>query len=192
MLYRLEFKSEESLDFSMLFDADPASTFLDLHKAILSAVEYPDDQMTSFFVCDDDWERQAEITLVDMGGEGFYDNQPMESTHLEDVLEDEGAHLLYVFDPTHDRSFYGELIAIDTRQSVEGVELVDMEGKAPKQIKSQTSAGKKGKGQKLDFDDEFADIEGFNADDLDASGFSLDGSDGLIDIETLGGYMDDY
>lgn len=192
MLYRLEFKSEESLDFSMLFDADPAATFLDLHKAILSAVEYPDDQMTSFFVCDDDWERQAEITLVDMGGEGFYDNQPMESTHLEDVLEDEGAHLLYVFDPTHDRSFYGELIAIDTRQSVEGVELVDMEGKAPKQIKSQTSAGKKGKGQKLDFDDEFADIEGFNADDLDASGFSLDGSDGLIDIETLGGYMDDY
>lgn len=176
----------------MLFDADPAATFLDLHKAILSAVEYPDDQMTSFFVCDDDWERQAEITLVDMGGEGFYDNQPMESTHLEDVLEDEGAHLLYVFDPTHDRSFYGELIAIDTRQSVEGVELVDMEGKAPKQIKSQTSAGKKGKGQKLDFDDEFADIEGFNADDLDASGFSLDGSDGLIDIETLGGYMDDY
>ena len=192
MLYRLEFKSEESLDFSMLFDADPAATFLDLHKAILSAVEYPDDQMTSFFVCDDDWERQAEITLVDMGGEGFYDNQPMESTHLEDVLEDEGAHLLYVFDPTHDRSFYGELIAIDTRQSVEGVELVDMEGKAPKQIKSQASAGKKCKGQKLDFDDEFADIEGFNADDLDASGFSLDGSDGLIDIETLGGYMDDY
>ncbi len=192
MLYRLEFKSEESVDFSMLFDADPAASFLDLHKAILAAVNYPDDQMTSFFICDDDWERQAEITLVDMGGEGFYDNQPMESTHLEDVLEDEGAHLLYVFDPAGDRSFYGELIAIDTRKSVQGVELVDIDGRVPKQIKAQNFGGKTQKGKKLDFDDDFADIEGFNADDLDASGFSLDGSDGLIDIETLGGYLDDY
>jgi len=192
MLFRLEFKSEESVDFSMLFDADPAATFLDLHKAILAAVKYPDDQMTSFFICDDDWERQAEITLLDMGGEGFYDNQPMSDTHLEDVLEDEGAHLIYIFDPTRDRYFYGELIAIDTRNSVDGVELVDIEGRAPKQIKEPKSSGKDKKSKGLVFDDEFSDIEGFNSDDLDVSGFSLDGSDGLIDIETLGGYTDDY
>lgn len=192
MLFRFEFKSEESVDFSMLFDADPAATFLDLHKAILAAVKYPDDQMTSFFICDDDWERQAEITLLDMGGEGFYDNQPMSDTHLEDVLEDEGAHLIYIFDPTRDRYFYGELIAIDTRNSVDGVELVDIEGRAPKQIKEPKSNGKDKKSKGLVFDDEFSDIEGFNSDDLDVSGFSLDGSDGLIDIETLGGYTDDY
>ncbi len=192
MLFRFEFKSEESVDFSMLFDADPAATFLDLHKAILDAVKYPDDQMTSFFICNDDWERQAEITLLDMGGEGFYDNQPMDSTHLEDVLEDEGAHLIYIFDPARDRNFYGELIAIDTRNSVEGVELVDIEGRVPKQIKEQKNKGKEKGGKNLIFDDDFSDIEGFNSDDLDASGFSLDGSDGLIDIETLGGYMDDY
>ena len=192
MLYRLEFKSEESIDFSMLFDADPAATFLELHNAILEAVGYKNDQMTSFFICNEDWDRQAEITLVDMGGAGFYDNQPMEDTHLEDVLEDEGAHLIYVFDPTHDRYFYGELIAIDTRRSVEGVEIVDVEGKAPKQVKEAPKQSKSKGGRGLDFDDDFADIEGFNADDLDASGFSLDGSDGLIDIDTLGGYSDDY
>ncbi|MBR3565509.1 MAG: hypothetical protein IKN91_04155 [Paludibacteraceae bacterium] len=191
MLYRFEFKSEESLDFSMLFDADPAATFLDLHKAILEAVKYPNDQMTSFFLCDSDWERQAEITLVDMEGEGFYDNRPMEKTLLEDVLEDEGAHLIYVFDPTADRYFYGELIAINTRGSVEGVELVDIEGRAPEQIKKNKSNNKGKSKVSLDLDDDYG-FEGFNEDDLDASGFSLDGSDGLIDIETLGGYTDDY
>lgn len=38
----------------------------ELHEAILKSVDYKADQMTSFFICDDDWEKEKEVTLEEM------------------------------------------------------------------------------------------------------------------------------
>ena len=46
------------------------ATFDLLHEAILKSSNYTNDQMTSFFICDDDWEKEKEITLEEM------DNNP--------------------------------------------------------------------------------------------------------------------
>ena len=53
MIYKINFMSEEVDDFKLSFEASSEATFLELHKAILAAVGYPDDQMTSFFMCND-------------------------------------------------------------------------------------------------------------------------------------------
>lgn len=58
MIYRFTLISDESDDFVREIQIDPEATFYDFHKAILQSVGYTDDQMTSFFICDEDWERR--------------------------------------------------------------------------------------------------------------------------------------
>ena len=69
---------------------DSEASFYDLHEAILKSTGYKDDQMTSFFICDDDWEKETEITLEDMGsGSSEEDTYIMRETPLSELLEDE-------------------------------------------------------------------------------------------------------
>ena len=56
MIYRFTIISDEVDDFIREIKIDSEATFFDLHEAILKAAGYKDDQMTSFFICDDDWE----------------------------------------------------------------------------------------------------------------------------------------
>ncbi len=69
MVYRFTLISDEVDHFLREIQIDSEATFLDFHKAILEAVGYPDDQMTSFFLCNESWEKETEITLEDMGRE---------------------------------------------------------------------------------------------------------------------------
>jgi hypothetical protein len=101
--------SNEADDFVREIQIDSEATFLDFHKAILKAVNYVDDQMCSFFVCDEDWNKETEITRVEMDTSSEEDNYTMEATHLEDLIEDEGQRLLYVFDFMTERAFFIEL-----------------------------------------------------------------------------------
>ena len=57
MIYRFTIISDEVDDFVREIQIDPEATFYDFHEAILKSVGYANDQMTSFFICDDDWER---------------------------------------------------------------------------------------------------------------------------------------
>ena len=68
MVYKFRIISDEVDDFIREIKIDSDASFYDLHEAILKCTGYKDDQMTSFFICDDDWEKEIEITLEDMGG----------------------------------------------------------------------------------------------------------------------------
>ena len=98
MIYRFTLISDEVDDFVREIQIDPEATFYDFHEAIVKSVGYTNDQMTSFFICDDDWSKNTEITLVEMDTTSEVDNYIMEDTHLEELLEDEHQKLLFVFD----------------------------------------------------------------------------------------------
>ena len=66
MIYRFTIISDEVDDFVREIQIDPEATFFDFHEAILKSVGYANDQMTSFFICDDDWEKEKEVTLEEM------------------------------------------------------------------------------------------------------------------------------
>ena len=66
MLFRFLILSDEVDDFKREIKIDSEATFLDLHNAILDSVGYTKDQMCSFFICEDDWSKKTEITLVEM------------------------------------------------------------------------------------------------------------------------------
>ena len=55
MVYRFTIISDEIEDFRREIKIDSEATFHDLHEAILNSCGYSDDQMTSFFICDESW-----------------------------------------------------------------------------------------------------------------------------------------
>ena len=133
MVYRFTLISDEVDDFIREIKIDSEATFHDFHEAILKAAGYKNDQLTSFFICDDDWEKEQEITLEDMGTSSDEDSYIMKETKLSDLLEDEKQKLLYVFDPLSERVFFIELSEIITGKDLDNAICSRKAGEAPKQ-----------------------------------------------------------
>ncbi|MDR2533930.1 MAG: plasmid pRiA4b ORF-3 family protein [Tannerellaceae bacterium] len=132
MIYRFLIASGEVDNFVREIKIDSEATFLDLHRAILRSVGYSNDEMYSFFTCDDEWNKQTEITLVDMGKPSDEDVYLMEDTQLDELIEDD-QRLLYVFDYMTERAFFIELREIITGKSLSEPICSGSEGTPPPQ-----------------------------------------------------------
>lgn len=181
MVYRFTFITDEDDAFVRIIDVDSEATFFDLHKAIQASVQYNDEQITSFFLCNDNWEKGQEITLIEMDSSSEYDNLVMDSTRLEEFLSEETQKIFYVFDPLFERGFYGELTEIITGKSLSEPKCVQAEGDAPAQMMEDDvlSAVDKNSGFDMDF---YGDSD-FDMDELDEDGFG--------GMEDSGAYQDD-
>ena len=133
MIFRFIVLSDEVEDFrrDILIDSD--ASFFDFHNAILDAVAYQKDQMSSFFICDEDWSKETEITLVEMDTSSDEDSYVMDSTRLSDFIEDEKQKLIYVFEYLTERSFFIELREIITGRDQGNSECIKSVGIAPPQ-----------------------------------------------------------
>lgn len=134
MIFKFTILSDEVEDFIRIIEIDSEATFLDLHNAILDSVGYEKNQITSFFLCDDDWEKKQEVTLIEIEYSSEYDNLVMEDTRLEELLDDEKQKLIYVFDMISDRAFFMELTEVIPRKDLEEAVVKVSTGKAPIQI----------------------------------------------------------
>lgn len=133
MVYRFVLVSDEVDNFSREIEIDSEATFLQLRNAILDSVGYSKDELDSFFLCDDEWQKEEEITLEDMDTSSDKDTWLMEATRLDEMIDDEGQKLLFVFDYITDRCFFMEM-----KETVPGRSLAEpictlKKGKAPKQ-----------------------------------------------------------
>lgn len=133
MVYKFKLVSDEVSNFAREIEIDSESSFLQLRNVILDSVDYTKDELDSFFICDDDWSRNEEITLEDMGSSSDQDVWLMDDTPLSEFLEEEGQKLIFMFDYMTERSFFMEL-----KEIVPGRTLLDpictlKKGKAPKQ-----------------------------------------------------------
>ena len=172
MVYRFTIISDEVDNFRREIQIDSDATFLDFHNAILESAGYPNDQMTSFFICDDNWEKETEITLEDMGTSSDMDSWIMEETPLSELLEDEKQHLLYIFDPLADRAFFIELSEIITGKSLDKAVCTKSMGDAPQHVLDfdQLMATQVAT---TNLDDSFDDDEDFDLDEIDPDGFEM-------------------
>lgn len=179
MIFKFILVSDEEDEFRREIEIESDSTFLEFHKAILESVGYTDDQITSFFICDDDWERYQEVSLVEMDTASDTDCYTMADTHIDEFVEDEGQKLQYVFDTLNDRAFYIELKEVITGKDIAKPVCTKKKGKAPKQIDDSFLAedlladingkGKKGgKGGSVDDDiyGDFGDDNGYDDEEL--------------------------
>lgn len=133
MVYRFVILSDEVDDFrrDILIDSD--ATFYELHNTILDSVGYTKDQMTSFFICDEDWMKEKEITLVEMDTNSEEDSYVMDSMRLSDLLDEERQKLLYVFELLTERAFFMELKEIITGKKQPKPQVIKSIGNAPAQ-----------------------------------------------------------
>ena len=167
MIYKFVLLSDEEDYFVREIDIDADNTFLDLHDAIISSVNYEKNQMASFFICSYDWEKEQEITLVEMDTGSEYDNLVMESTVLGDYVSDEGQKLLYVFDYVADRVFFIQLKEISSG-SLSAAKCVVSKGEAPAQFSEEPDLESL---FKMDIDENFYGDEEFDLDELDEESF---------------------
>lgn len=168
MIYKFTVLSDEVDSFVRVINIDPEATFFDLHTVLLDSVNFDKNQMTSFFICSDDWEKEQEITLIEMDSSSEYDNLVMEDTKLEELITDEKQKLLYVFDMIADRAFFIELSDIIPGKSVAKPEVVSAEGKAPAQLISDDAMNFN---TAVSVDENFYGDEDFDMDELDEEGF---------------------
>ena len=176
MIYKFVILSDEADEFRRDIAIDSDATFFDLHEAILESVGYAKDQMTSFFICDDEWNKEKEITLVEMDTSSEEDSYVMDSTRLSDLVEEERQKLLYVFEYLTERSFFMELREIVTGKSQPKAECVLKKGNPPVQttefeaLDARLNARMAATNHHLDedlYDDDFGIDDGYDDDDFD-------------------------
>lgn len=174
MQYLIRVKCDEVEGFRRDILIDEDANFLDLSKAILKSVDFPDDQMTSFYICNDSWERREQITREDCreAAAADMDVLTMADTTLAEFLDDEGiTRMEYIFDPFCERAF--NLRVVSEEPGFGEAEVVKSVGKAPKQLADMDAATAAilGGGD-LDLDSDFADNL-FSDDELDLEGFEI-------------------
>jgi hypothetical protein len=131
MVYKFVVLSDEDESFVREFEFLDTHTLLDFHNLIQDELEYDKSQMASFFMATDNWEKEEEFTLFDMGT----GSSTMEVAVLEDIIFRKNQKLLYVFDFFNERSLFveytGEVKEIEGR---EYPSCTNSKGVPPKQV----------------------------------------------------------
>lgn len=190
MVYKFRLLSDEVDNFRRDIEIDSDSTFIELNNAILESVNYPDDQMTSFFICNDRWIKEIEITREDMGSMSEEDNYVMADTVIGDLVEEEKQKLMYVFDPLGDRAFFMELSKIEFGKDIDKAVCTKAVGDAPAQtlefdeLMSKSNAVATASDSD-DFNEDFYGSDDYNEDDLDPDGYDINSLSEMSSIDDL-------
>lgn len=181
MLFRFLLLSDEAEDFKREIKIDSEASFLDLYNVIMDSVGYAKDQMCSFFICEDDWRKTTEITLMEMDTMSDEDSYVMQDTPLEELLEDEHQKLLFVFDIMTERSFFMELREIIVNKSLDTPICSKSIGNAPEQLMSFEDFDTKA-ALSADLGEDFYGDSEYNDDELIAGGYEgLDEAESMMD-----------
>jgi hypothetical protein len=131
MVYKFVVLSDEDESFVREFEFLDSHTLLDFHNLLQEELEFDKSQMASFFMATDNWEKEEEFTLFDMGT----GSSTMEVAVLEDIIFRKNQKLLYIFDFFNERSLFveytGELKEIEGR---EYPSCINSKGIPPKQV----------------------------------------------------------
>ncbi|MFT6746091.1 MAG: hypothetical protein ACJAZ2_000429 [Glaciecola sp.] len=157
-------------------------SFEDFHFALLDAFEIESGEMGSFYMSNSQWEKNKEITLMDMGvsdmGKGTV---LMEDTYLFAQISNVGDRLLYLYDFLFCKNFKIEVVSIEEKPVIEamlissignyridtsGLRNLILEDLEEEENEKKSKASKKKPGDVIDRFDEFDNFQEGN-DDFD-------------------------
>jgi len=135
MIYLFRIISDENPDFFRDLVADTSDTFLDFHEILQKDLGYDPSQLASFFITNQQWEKQQEITLIDMMPDPGLSTSTMDQTTLGEHLHELNQRMIYVFDFFSNRAFFIELIESSDQTSSRDTPFVaHSKGEAPPQL----------------------------------------------------------
>lgn len=92
----------------------PANTNFEVfHEQILKAFNFPNNQMASFYLSNDNWDKGQEIPLFDMSDTGAENLSTMKEVKLQALIENANQKLVYVYDFFLMWCFFVEIISIE-------------------------------------------------------------------------------
>jgi hypothetical protein len=108
MICIFEISSSEASGFKRLIHINSEDRFEDLHRIIQNTSNFDHSQLASFFLTDEHWRKQIEISLLD-SGRTIPGQLSMRKIKLNEYITKPGQKLVYVFDFFNERYFYLEL-----------------------------------------------------------------------------------
>jgi len=144
VIYRFRLISNEVKDFIRDIEIRSDQSFYDFHLCLTKHLNYDNSQICSFYITNQEWEKNHEITLFDISDGENPEVFIMDKVSLEEMIKEPRQRLLYVFDFFNERAFFVELIK---------AEKVDENKKYPKIVFSQGHAPDQLLMDNMNFDD---------------------------------------
>ncbi|HDJ33355.1 MAG TPA: hypothetical protein ENF21_04560 [Bacteroidetes bacterium] len=169
MIFTFRLISTEAVDFVRDMEIGAENSFLTFHAGIQKALRYDPSQLASFFLCDNEWNRLKEITLLDMYGEEKIHTLTMQEAIISHYVSKKGDKLQYLFDFFSDRTLFIELVDTEPAGDPHAPLFVIREkGNPPQQIVMDMLAGEVQDFDESDIDEDIDDEDLlFDPDDLD-------------------------
>lgn len=148
-VYKFKLYLEDNEDIYREIEILSGQTFEEFHHAIQEAYKFDKKHAASFFVSDDYWRKEQEITLlaedIELDEEeirkGVSPKKLMSKVKIAKYIENPRQHFLYVFDPNVKWTFCIELMKIGTENPKTTYPVcVKTIGNAPKQYKQTQTA----------------------------------------------------
>lgn len=175
MIFQFRIISDENKEFARELLINGEQTFLDFHNTLQENLGYDPHQLASFFITNSGWEKQLQITLIDMMDDGSDTCSTMDCAQIKEHVDPKGQRMLYVFDFFSERKFFIELTDILENMESKVLPKISFEhGDPPQQIDLGLD------NLSMDMDDEMEDSFGFNEDDL-GEGFCFSDSEDFQD-----------
>ena len=156
MKYHFRIISSEAEDFVFEILMNSDDFFIDLHNFIQEKLNLDKSQITSFFLTDSEWNKELEITLLDMMDEEG-EQKVMDKVRLNEVIYNKKQRLLYLFDMLADRVLFIELININNKR-VKTPACLRLEGEPPQPLCENFDVGLDEISDKETFDEDFDDF----------------------------------
>ncbi len=157
MAISLRFISAEDDNFIREVKINSEATFLELHHFIQQMLDFDSSQMASFFMTDEDWQKNEEITLIDMVMDEGSNSLIMSGTPLNQLIIDVKQRMIYTFDLFNDRNLFIEVYNIEDTQCTTP-QCTRSHGAAPEQLDMsmllEETMGEPSNSENLDFDDD--------------------------------------
>lgn len=184
MVYKFVLLSDEDESFVREFEFLDSQTLMDFHNIIQDELEFDKSQMASFYLATDNWEKEEEFTLFDMGT----GSSTMENAVLEDIIFRKNQKLLYVFDFFNDRALFVEYTG--EAKEIEGRDYpvcTNSKGIPPKQVVFGTSSRKLYNNIVVSDDDDDDEVEP----EVDDLFLNSDDEESLPDFENIDNLNDE-
>ncbi len=164
-IYRFRITFEDQDEFFRELEIMADQSFEDFHQALTKNLEIDPGMLSSFFICDHQYRKKKEISVLNMDPEPNEDGSDpvliMQDTLLSDAIDDPHQKLLYVYDYLNYWTFYIELLKIaKVQDGISYPRFSKVRGLTPRELKAtpQQIPGVE-KGMDLGFDEDEIDPE---------------------------------
>ncbi len=109
MIYRFVILSGEQDDFLREIEMEGVNTLFQLHAAIQENCGFDPEELASFYLCNEHWEKETEITLIPFDDDTQAD---LMQSPIDRLITHKKQKLIYLFDLFAQRGFFIETIDI--------------------------------------------------------------------------------